>query len=863
MCRVGFAFAVGTVFIALAPVHAGLARPPELYAQPSGRPLRGGDGDLLLLAGAGLDANSTVVYRQASSHDAQLVPAGVAPGTNTAVTGRLDVVSALDAPQSLVVRLPSEFQAGTRYVAWVRNSQGEWSGAVRINEPVGRWITPGVVYATRMPGNLPRELRLVGRNLEGVGEMQAHIRLSGPRIIELSASPAGGSGSKLGRFVFTAPLPPRLVPGVYRVAFTRDDGVSSDVDAPSLVVLPDPVAQREVRVGDYGCVPGAQADATRCVVAAIAQAAKTGARVAFGPGAWRLADPAVEGVTGDGIVVPRGVAIIGSGAQLTTLVRSEQWGRRRPAFSLDGENVFADLRATDEVRYSDHEGSSFLQVGRTFTAGGAPVVHDVTVTGVVFDRTFSAMGDGGRPIDGLYVTHNVFGSYAYGLLLEGNGGNVAQRFAISDAVFRFNTFYPGSLFDRRSALGPIASQIGAAQRMDFSDNLADGSVTAYLYDATHDPRGWRAAFFFALRGNEEHVLIAANTITCPGDKAGDGEAIVFDNNHNAPGLDQAMAVHGATATTFALEAKDSLRESFEGARLPADYFVGHYAEIVGGSGKGQVRKIVGYDSFDGLVARIFPRWEVIPDQTSRIVVARAANDVAIVGNHVDQRAPLCTKSNVTRPSGGVISFYANTIDSVIENNALFDTSGVFLAHQYIVRDASHADPEVMFEYGVDVRGNLIDGEFQWSSDRSWSGVEIGYAASPVPGLAPATGAFATTIAHNRIVHADGMGGGAISAVPTWYEGPGPLPHVWPFVESPLVFGNHLVDLDGAPARTVDARQGAPIATRRIGIKLSDELVWHTVLTGNSCERVGKPLVDQGHDSVMICDERQPDSCECR
>ena len=73
-----------------------------------------------------------------------------------------------------------------------------------------------------------------------------------------------------------------------------------------------------------------------------------------------------------------------------------------------------------------------------------------------------------------------------------------------------NVFEPGSYLDSAIGQGTHATEFGAAERMDFSDNLANGAALEGL-DSPADARGWRAAFFWHLQGPQEQLLIAATT----------------------------------------------------------------------------------------------------------------------------------------------------------------------------------------------------------------------------------------------------------------------------------------------------------------------------------------------------------------
>jgi hypothetical protein len=311
--------------------------------------------------------------------------------------------------------------------------------------------------------------------------------------------------------------------------------------------------------------------------------------------------------------------------------------------------------------------------------------------------------------------------------------------------------------------------------------------------------------------------------------------------------------------------------------VPATYFVGHWVQIVGGPGKGQVRKIVSYplDSTGQPVApvtlTVYPAWDVVPQSTSTLVISRETWQFYIDYNFVDQRQPLCTKANQNSPAGGKIGFYAQTADSAIEGNQQYDTSGVSLGLKYSVVDSTAGTPLGLSLYSfVEVRANTINGEYDWGSSCSWSGIQVADGASPTPASPPPVESYGISISHNAITHADGLHGGAIALTRSWYGGPSPGP--WNLEDNTLVFANTINDVAGAASQ--NPTSGLPYATSayeacsnapaaRIGMDPVDTTVWRTVLSGNSCNNVTNDLTDRGAASVKVCSLATANSCECK
>lgn len=360
-----------------------------------------------------------------------------------------------------------------------------------------------------------------------------------------------------------------------------------------------------------------------------------------------------------------------------------------------------------------------------------------------------------------------------------------------------------------------------------------------------------------MRGNHEKLLVAQNTATCTGDKSGDGEAIAYDGNHNWNGLPEAQAVTAATSKT--VTAAEPLLSKLGTLALPGNYYWNFWVKVADGPGKGQVRKIVSYP-LDGsgapvtpITFTVSPAWDVIPQSTGRITVAKQFWQTYTVDNVIDQRQPLCTKLNPNKPSGGVITLYSQTADSAVEGNVQHDTNGIVLAHVYTVPDSSFNPPlgsATGFQSFVEVRGNTVDHEYQWDSDCSWSGVQAWYGAGPTAGSSPPTEGYGVSISHNSITKADGIHGGAIVLAPTWYEGP--TPTNWNLIESPLIFGNTISDVNGPPAGAFPPYASCNTGNNRCGINVADSHVFHAVLSSNTCTNVSTPLHELGTNSVRIC-----------
>lgn len=822
--------------------------------------------DLLLLTGSGFRRSDRVVYQ---AFDAPLRSTGhpeSVPDDSTAQRGTAAVVQVGDPPYSLAIRMPEAIRADTAYRLWVVNEAGEWSEPVSINDPRPLWITPAYAYATADNANLRRRLRVVGRNLAPASRGFTEIKLSGPGEYRIRTSAEASAEATLARYVADAQLPERMTPGSYGVSLSRDGRTWTAVPDQQFVVRPDPAPLPHFELSDPdlgACRPDDGIDDGPCLARAIEAARlRSGGVVVIPPGRWDLG--------GKGFVLPRSVHLQGSGSQTSFIVRHGARSAAHPGalLTLTGSNSVTGISFTDEERYTQYrDARPLIQLGVPAPSGMAPdavigaQISDIVISGNVFRRVGRAVIDSGNPITRLLMTDNDFGAYADGLLLIGSRANVARPFRISDTVIRGNRFVPGSYVDITARQGAIASQLGSAYRVDFSANVADGTSTEALQDED-DPRGWRAGFFWSQNGDNELLLVADNDIRCPGDKVGDGEALAFDNNANTAAFDTAVSVVDAGRDWISVRAPLVAEQNGHQVNA-AQYYEGHWIQLVEGPGVGQTRKIQSYAAVgpSGLVKfRIAPQWDVAPAAgATRVMIGRQYWHVYVVANRIDQRTPLCRKANLSGPHGGLISLWAPSADSVIEGNQQNDSDGIVIHAFYSARTAScpKCENTISFQSALEVRANVIEGEYEWNSDCSTSGILQSFGASPTPESPPPLLGFGVTITHNLISHADGYWGGAIDTAATWFRGP--PPQNWPLIHSSIISHNLIRDITGSVPRNVCHYP----QRMRTGIRLEGKgNIRDTVLYANRCEHVSQNVSDSGQRTARICASAEAGSCEC-
>ncbi len=859
-----------------------------------------------MIAGTGFQPTDRVVYEALDFSDAPSGHPARVPALDNASSGTAPILKVGNPPYAITVQLPPTLVQNRPYRLWVVDAAGAWSAPVSINDLRPLWITPAFVYSTADFAALGRQIRVVGRNLEpagnaGPGRAGLWIRLAGPATYYVlgapasapanapagaptspltgSAHPAGGasgSGSEaaeMQRVVSQARLPPRLVPGMYSVSVSRDGRSWTTVTGQRLEVRPDP-AQRpvfavsEARFGS--CRANDGADDTGCFLRAFAAAQQAGGGLVEVPaGRWEVSTAQLpSGLRGTGFLLARGVGLRGAGSASTLIVRHrESTGGTGPLLTLTGENSIVGIAFADDERFQSLDQSrAVIRLGAPRSASlahGAARgdVDDIVISGDSFVHVGRAVVDSGQPIRHLFITRDEFGAYDNALLLTGGGALPDEPFLIDDSIVRSNRFVPGSYLDVAKYQGTIATQLGASRRVDFSDNLVDGTSTEGLQDP-RDARGWRAGFFWNLADNGEELLVSENSISCPGDKAGDGEAISFDGNRDTFGFDVAQSVEAAGPDSITVPGP-LLQRQF-GHAIPETYYVGHWISIVDGPGIGQSRRIVSYvvdPRTHAVTFRLAPRWDVIPLRArSRAIVLRQYWQVYVVANTVTQTSPPCRKSNRNYRKGGVIGFWTPVADSMIDANRQYDTDGIEFLQGYSAHTAScpRCTGGASLSMGLEIRNNLIDGEYDWSSDCSWSGIRGYFLATPTPDAPPPVLGFGTVIAHNTLSRADGQRGGAIEFAHAGSSGP--PPGRWPMVQNPLIFQNVILDEDGPlPRATCHQQQRSRAAIRLEG----PGNVRDAVLEGNRCERVSVRLQDDGTGTLRVCSSGKAASCECK
>ncbi len=807
---------------------------PQVFNTPFYQsPVRAEPDDLLMLPGYGFKKGAIVVYKQTTDLPASLSPPATIPVTNMAAEGQLKVVSDANLPHSLTVLLPETMKSKQPYALWVKNPTSSWSKMILINDARPLWLTPSVAYSTQKYASLPRELKVVGRNLESyIPRYGVHVKLiliggrtSVPAAYDLITINDGNPSTAIEHYVAKVPLPSQLSPGNYKVQISRDG--TNWVDVPQeLEVLPDPIPKKQFKVLDYGgCKPDDGKDDTGCIVATI-NAAKNagGGEVYFPAGTWELRSPKSSGdkyYFYHGIVVPPWVDLVGAGSKQSIILQTLDWKAPEnglnnviSVFTLLGDNIVRDLHLDSEGFNEPEKGYLFyLDLGKiAFDQNEPHTVKNIQIYNCKFTKMMFGTGNGGSAsLRQLFIANNEFQAYNMAVLIA-----AVDRFDLENSVIAYNLFYPGDYVREDKLQGTIASFIGASKRVDFSNNVADGYVN----------NGWRAAFFFNMYNNHEMSLISQNSATCTGDKAGDGEAIVYDNHMNKPGFNELAAVTAATADTVSVNSKWN--------EAAPNYYTGDYAFVADGKGVGQARKIAQYTPGNPSKITVSPPWDVIPDQTSKLVVARNVWNSYIVDNLVDNRN--CLKTNYQGQSG-MISWWGMASDSTIEGNQQFESDGILAlaCFQDYTKEKGLLFP--FLQYANEIRNNLIDGIYNPSKKKN-GGVQLWYCSLWLKGnangpdvISPVL-SYNLAVSHNQIIKASTSNyQGAIALLPSSH-----VSSITPYhLKNVLIHHNNIKESPSS------------------GIYIHESHVWNSVLYKNTFEGIepSKQIIDKGTNTVIV------------
>ena len=328
------------------------------------------------------------------------------------------------------------------------------------------------------------------------------------------------------------------------------------------------------------------------------------------------------------------------------------------------------------------------------------------------------------------------------------------------------------------------------------------------------------------------------------------------------------------------------------ARSAAQYYPGQWLRILQGTGIGEWRKIISLhqrrnETGATVELNVAPAFDVLPaaahDGGSIASISPVYWQNATVDNYIEQsQAGGCTKLNqnyklyseaVVRPfpNAGSMIWFDSTADSAMEGNQQQDTSGIALYHFFSPPNRGASGVYAIANTSSEIRNNVIDDEYAWTSPYSSGGIQVASGARAQPDInpgnpaEPVVTAFGLSIAGNAITHADASNFnvrvatpmGAIGVSPGINEN-GPTDAsgatAWKIADSTLIFHNTLTGI-----------KGGGLARAALGVAAFSSAVpevWRSVLYSNVCPAAQNPLIDYGVGTTEYCPALHAVSCEC-
>lgn len=698
-------------------------------------------GDALQVNGAGFksitQARLLALPRQRTGTSTE------APKVPTKLARSLPVASA--APDSLVTVVPADM--GHRVLALYLSNDGHtWSTPFLYNAPVA-W------YLDRKTAEPGASIRIVGTDLALAGTAQVWLCSHG----QLTACDASSSS----RYSAVFAVPTHMPPGDYSVVL---DNGAARTEAGTISVVKATSPDNMYDVTAFGADPSGAADSTKAISAALQSAAQShaGAVVRFPAGIYAVSSK---------ITVPAGagpIVLKGAGVAKTTLTMTPD-----APFSPD----LVTGRATDAYSVGPDDELSLVYLAAGDSA--------VTVTGMTLDtagKRFAALGLNGRNNVTVDSVTLVCDSYPQDIwLFEGTTAIFAlnnhdldvknSTMRTSTGITLINTVdirISGNkflLFFPREKGAPNNPENGAGDRGIRGWGCKRVTIDGNAFRRGSDKFYYGGAVLFGAQkvlpttfgpadaAFVEDIYIGGNSVLDAGEPgSNDGEVFVGDQENGMPGTHVVLPVVSATPLTA--EFADGTFATNDAARDAS----GTYVMILGGTGAGQVRRVVSNTSAQLMLE--LP-WDVIPDSTSRVVVTLAHVRHAYVNN----RATNCPKYVGMYGSAISVHIADNEIDSTgaPDPNAKIggDTGCAFHA----ILDANSQNPSLYPVFYNQIVRNELTTAFAFVQGLAW--------ATP-PGNTPVYPmARSNVLAHNIASNAD-----ASAALFTSTNGNTPADAVW-------------------------------------------------------------------------------------
>lgn len=621
----------------------------------------GGPGDVVVLAGAGLDGIASVTVT--ATRDDGSVYSGVATVESSSASGA-------------ILRLPDDAPANAVLSMSVADGTGQHSDLL-VNAPELWWIGPDEVK----PG---ATTSLFGRNLVLGADDHPIVTFemtSGPNAGQIyTATVTAADGYRVDVVV-----PASLPVGNYTVHYANSDA-GHVTESPSVGIDLDVRSDighnwtgtdhAVIKASDYGAIANDGKDDSAAIAKAMAAAAALmrsnpvikEVTVQLGAGTFNVSAPVGvdDGVSltgmGAGATILKALPVAGESLSSVLFARysttlETATGARVTGLAIDtGDTAAIGINATNSNHFTIDSVSIVARGNNPVLANDAEyltLAHS-TITGresfigasrqtTIVDNDFYGTNQTASNIHGFGSSETII----YGNTAQNLAANPTAENALTDT-------YTGRFFVEQPHFGQAVNQyIGANQTHDL------GPVTQ-----------------FGVAGIESNV----------------GEQVLYEGLGDVERFDMSHGLFkSATTTSLTIDLQDDEAAGFGSVGL---------LTVVDGTGAGATTQIVGYNPATGTYIFADPL-NVPLDATSVFTVSWAGNHIAIVGNSLDGLAANAAIGANNASTG--VSLYPGGARTVIDGNHFTDVGEGVRVGAYAFEDQRVAGPSF-----IDIKNNDFD-----------------------------------------------------------------------------------------------------------------------------------------------------------
>lgn len=527
------------------------------------------------------------------------------------------------------ITLNDDMIADSMYFLWARNNNG-CSFPVAVNKTETWWIGPDTVTRGETTS-------VFGRNLShDNGTMQSWVYIK----------PTSGSGewvtvTAVNAYKIDFIIPESLTNGTYEVWVHNGHGGKYGWAEPLTLTVRSPFnyTSHIYDVMSYGATGNGVTDDTTAICNAMSAAASNpGSTVYFPEGTYLISYY---------LQPPSDTLIDGAGSALTTLL-----AHPTASFTWFFRNSNIHNMQIRNMKLDRNGNPNFQSAG-----GGAIYIHggqDISLTNLdIYAKAVNASGGRYSPVVvDSSSSQRIFLKNIFAVApIEMFFGSVKQLFIDNTTVYMSNDTDGAFL---TSGAGKICIVNSIARNLD--DHVSDGWGVGRLYRTVTDAGGAQQVYIgnnqtFNLGVRPEYIY------------QGKGEQLLFEGNCSGVSdvLYQGYPT-SATATTVTF------------ADLNSDYSATAQTStlvyITIGKGVGQVRRLVNTDLNTGTITIDMP-WNLVPDSTSKVHLARGYDRIVVYNNHFDGRTEQVTQT-AENGAHGVVFYQSVATNIVVAGNQITD-----------------------------------------------------------------------------------------------------------------------------------------------------------------------------------------------